>query len=44
MSRCADRVPERYRERVLSSPQLAARAVRATLEGAGLQHAQGAAS
>jgi glutamate racemase len=44
MSRVADRVPERYRDRVLSSPQLAAQAVRATLEGAAQRDAQGAAS
>jgi hypothetical protein len=44
MSRVVDRIPERYRERVLSSPQLAARALRATLEGATRRDAQGAAS
>jgi aspartate/glutamate racemase len=44
MSRVVDRIPERYRERVLSSPQLAARALRATLEGETRRDAQGAAS
>jgi aspartate/glutamate racemase len=44
MSRVADRVPERYRDRVLSSPQLAAAALKASFEGPALHHAQGAAS
>jgi aspartate/glutamate racemase len=44
MSRVMDRVPEQYRDRVLSSPQLAARALRATFEGVGHRDAQGAAS
>jgi glutamate racemase len=44
MSRVADRVPERYRDRVLSSPQLAAQALKATFEGLARRDAQGAAS
>jgi hypothetical protein len=44
MSRVMDRVPEKYRDRVLSSPHLAAAALRATFEGVAHRDAQGAAS
>jgi aspartate/glutamate racemase len=44
MSRVADRVPERYRERVLSSPLLAAQALKTTFEGLTQRNGQGAAS